>query len=148
MTFYKLSNIASISMIILLIVILYLAFYPIRVMKPNVQPYKINQSKIEAGETIYFTADYCKFRPLPARVNRSIVDTTVLYLAETTTNLETGCKKVNSPVLIPLNTPPGIYYIQSTLSYRLNPLHEVHYRLITEKFEVTNKCLTENICEK
>jgi len=147
MTMNKLSNFIILILLLILGTILYLAFWPTEVMQPNVQPYKINQSVIEAGQEIYFTADYCKFKPLPAKVSRSIIDTTIIFLAETTTNLDTGCKKVDTSVLIPLNTPPGIYYIQSTLTYRLNPLHEMNYRLVTEKFEVTNKCLVEKVCK-
>ena len=142
----KVSNVAVLILSAILGIILYLAFWPTQVMKPNIQPYKISQSVIEAGQVIYFTADYCKFKPLPARVNRSIIDTNIIFLAETVTNLDTGCKKANTFVLIPLNTPPGTYYIQSTLTYRLNPIHEVSYRLVTEKFEVTNKCLTDKVC--
>lgn len=106
-------------------------------------PYQIHPTTVEAGNTIFYVADYCKYQPIPATVNRTIVDGTVVFLPTTQTNLEVGCKKTDIPILVPLNTPPGRYHIDITLVYKINFVRDVTYKIRTEEFTVTNPCLTK-----
>jgi hypothetical protein len=129
----KFAGWAVFVMIGLLAWVLYLVIYPVTIMKPNVQPYPINSPTVEVGETIYFTADYCKYKQIPATINRTLINNSIIFITEQHTNLPAGCNKQNVPVQVPLFTPPGEYYIQSVINYKVNALREKSYIMVTDK---------------
>lgn len=121
----------------------FLYLWPVKVADYNT-PYKVHPKTVEAGDTIFYTADFCKYLNIPAAVTRSLVDGVVISLPESKINLDTGCKKTDIPVVIPLNSPPGVYHIDLTLVYKINFLKDVTYKLKTNEFTVTNPCLTKD----
>lgn len=143
MTAYRIANVLVGVMISLLVVTLGLLLWPIKVGDYHT-PYKVTPQAIEAGQTVSYISDYCKYVPIKAEVTRTIVDGTVIFLPTATTNLPTGCHKVAVPVTVPINTPPGKYHIEITLVYKINFLREISVTLQTEDFIVTNPCLTKN----
>jgi len=123
----------------------YLVFWPVKVADYN-QPYKVRPNIVEAGQTLTYTTNYCKYIDVPPTVSRTLIDGTVIYFPTETTNLPTGCNKKDVQLVIPKNTPPGVYHIEITLTYKVNPLKEVTSRILTDEFRVTNVCLTEKGC--
>ena len=138
---YTLSSLLVVIMIFLLGVVLFLLLWPVRVAEFHT-PYKMSAKTVEANNVISYTADYCKFLPFSASVNRTLVNESVLFLPETPTNLATGCHKISVPILIPANAPPGTYHLRIALTYKVNFLREQTYVIESEPFEVTNGCLT------
>lgn len=126
------------------VVIAAFLFWPIKVADYNT-PYEVRPKVIEAGQTVYYTSNYCKYLPLQAEVNRSIVDGTVIFLPSVTTNLETGCHKIDIPVTIPLNTPPGNYHIHISIRYKVNFIREITAKIETKEFTVKNDCLVPGL---
>lgn len=143
------SKVANYSVWVLLLIlafVIYLAYFPVKVADYN-QPYKVRPNVIEAGQTLTYTADFCKYKNVQASVTRTLVDGTVIFFPIENTNLPIGCNKRDIPLVIPKNTPPGVYHLEISLVYRVNPLREITTRILTDEFRVLNVCLTEKGCQ-
>lgn len=133
-------NIAAYSIVVfailLVLVIAALLLIPPVIIKPNVQPYKIINTQVRAGDVLYYQADLCKYADTPAYVNRLISGQVSYSLPETTNHIVAGCGQSIVGVKIPEFIQPGKYVLHLDIRYEVNFIRHEDYHLLTQQFEV------------
>lgn len=133
---------ATIGTAILMVLIAsYLAFVPVRVITPNIQPYKAITKEIEAGDMFIYEVDACKHIAKPSIATRRFVDEkgTRYPQPPESSNILPGCQVIRIPVATPSTLKPGVWYLDLEISYQINPLRTENYHFTTEKFTITDK---------
>lgn len=129
----------------LLVLYFCLKFWPITVIRPNVQPYKVVTEKVRVGSNFIYTVDACKFTDSPATVSRVFVDGIRYPSVTSTNNVKKGCNKTNVSIQVPNYVEPGIYHLELNVVYKINALRNDTYKFSTEGFEVIPE---EGVMEK
>jgi len=113
-------------------------FYPVRTLEPRLQPYRVLTTTAPAGGSVLYEVDACKYLDAPALIFRQLVPDRgpTINLPSTTTNIPIGCAKSLSSILIPLDTPPGRYHLELTLSYQLFGGRSISARVQTDTFTI------------
>jgi len=143
MTFSLSRHIGTIALIlsgIAFLILMYMLYWPIRILEPRTQPYHVIVKTIAAGKPILYEVDSCKYVNLPALTTRELIsDTNVrVNLNSSTTNVQQGCSKVLvASTSVPVGTPPGRYHLNITLSYQINSFRTEVVRVSTESFTIT-----------
>lgn len=134
---YKLSIIFLGISLFLFFFILVGLFYPVEVVRPNAQPYKVLTKKVVRGGQLVYQVDSCKYYDLSATVRRSFIHNGVQYPAiEADNHIRKGCGKTNVSITVPNYVPLGKNYIQLDVTYHVNFLHDTEYHFVTEEFVV------------
>lgn len=128
-----------------LLVVIFFQFFPLKVIKSNVQPYRVLTKEINAGENIIVTVDYCKYLPVEVEyyvqffgVDNNEVGTTTPRLIS---DLSVGCKKIDLHYPTPESLPTGKYYGLARAKSRLTVIQSIFYedRYVsrTEEFTIS-----------
>jgi len=133
-------NILSYSSILMafiaLIYVAYLLFVPPQINIANIQPYRILNPQVHAGEVVYYQANLCKFADVSATINRRLAGSYSYNLPDTISNIKSGCRIINVGVVVPEHVLPGRYSLELDLQYKVNFLRTASYNYTTEQFEV------------
>ena len=121
---------------LLVLVFLFWWIYPYNLVTAK-QPFEILTPVVQQGDVLLYKMDYCKKTDLVPTVNRQFVDGLIYTLPVGSSVLVKGCRVITNSIEVPKNLPPGIYYIQSTAQYQVNPIRTILYDYKTAKFEVT-----------
>lgn len=135
---YTCSMIIIIVAIIFVIIASYFAFINVKVIEPNVQPYRVVTKTINAGDTFIYEVDACKYKAVPSTVVRRFVDErgTRYTMPEESSNLIKGCNIIRVPVGTPSTLHTGVWYLDIEIAYKVNPLRTENYKFTTEKFVI------------
>jgi hypothetical protein len=121
---------------VMLVLYCYWMFWPNQVMKTTGIA-QTNRLKYYPGENLDYTFKYCKFRPIVGTVTRALVDGTRTTFNTIQSDLPAGCHEPwICSLRIPRNTPQGIYHLEITGEYKVNPLRTEINRLRSNDFEV------------
>jgi len=121
---------------VMLVIYCYWMFWPDQIMKTNGVA-TTNKLKYHPGEGLHYTFSYCKSRPVIGTVTRSLVDGTRTTFATIQSDLPVGCHEPwICSLRIPTNISPGIYHLESTGEYQVNPLRTEVNRLRSNDFEI------------
>lgn len=102
----------------------YWALFPITVIKFTA-PITVNKKTYHPGEQIIYTISYCKYKNLPGTVYRSLVNSTRTSFTEMTNSLPVGCHTTKiSDLKIPDYNDDGLYHLEATTVYKINPIRE------------------------
>lgn len=123
------------------IVILFLTFYPVEVIKPNVQPYKVLTKTVVRGNPVTYIVDACKGIDAVSTVYRQFVlkGGSVLMVPPITNNVPKGCNQTTVSVDVPKDALPGTYYMTLDITYKINVFQDRTYHFRTEDFTVTRE---------
>jgi len=128
------------TLIISTSLILFLGYqflWPVEVLKPIVQPYKVITKQVKQGGTLVYTVEACKLKNVSTLVVRRFVsERVVLYQPPESSNIRIGCLPVNIEVPVPKLASPGIWHLEIDVSYKVNPFRTKEYHLETEDFEI------------
>lgn len=107
-----------------------------------VEPIEITNKPIEAGTVAEYVVEQCRHTDATAIVTRRLISRSdrELYipLGGNTSESPAGCYTFRPPaILIPLDTPPGLYEIEFKLEFEVNPIRTIEKRVLSEVFEVT-----------
>lgn len=133
-------NLAVIGMVAIFAYCLYSAFWPFRVLEPQVQPYRILTPVVAPGQPVIYEANFCKYTQAPALVTRGLYSENGAFISLPTiaTNLPSGCHVVQSATtVVPSTAMPGRYTIELTLTYHVNALRDITVKVQTATFTVT-----------
>lgn len=122
--------------VIAILVVGYLVFWPVEVIKPNTVPYRIKTPIVKQGGTLIYEVDACKFLAIDSTIYRSFVDGLMFTAPPAPNSITVGCKKTNVFLEVPKDLPIGIYHIELKIVYKVNPIHDVIYNFRTEDFQV------------
>lgn len=111
-------------------------FLPIKII--TIDPVvKLDKKIYNPGDRLTYTLSYCKYRPIPAIVIRSLVNGTRVNFTDTSANLPLGCHTTNiADLIIPEYADPDIYRIEATVVYQVNPVKKVQFYWKSEDFKV------------
>lgn len=98
----------------------------------------LNENKtVEAGDLLYFQADFVKNTDISPVLQKRLVDGIVYSLPSTIPHNKTGDSSKIVVNDIPRSIPPNLYKMEFTACYQMNPIREVCVDYETEKFIVT-----------
>lgn len=136
---YYLSMSVIIAGILVGLYYMYLYVYPFKMIVENNQPSPVLTKEVNSGGAIIVTKDYCKYTKITATLVRTLVDGVVIQLPEVSSNLPTGCHKVDVIIQIPEYIPTGTYRLKTTSLYKMNTGRVIPVDSITEEFKVIGK---------
>lgn len=98
--------------------------YPYRTLEIETQPLPLLSESAHAGKEIELLVQKCNYSSAPRRmIVRLIGDGKETVLSNTWEETSpTGCSSSKQAVFIPKSTVPGVYTIQVTVTYKLNPI--------------------------
>ena len=100
----------------------YWTFWPVDVIEFK-SPIKLEKKIYHPGDAIVYTVSYCKKVDLPGTIYRSLVNSTRTSFTEVTNNLPVGCHTTKVADLhIPDYTDNGVYHLEATIKYKVNPI--------------------------
>ena len=137
---YIASMVVVLTAIVLVMIASYMAFVGVKVVVPNVQPYRSITKTVLPGDTYIYEVDACKYKAVPSVVTRRFVDDkgTRYPQPPETSNLQEGCSVIRVPVAVP-ELHSGVWYMDIEVSYKVNPLRSENYHFTTETFTVLDK---------
>lgn len=128
--------------ILLVIYIGYLLFIPkqlvsYRFPKGKEEQFEILTKKVKAGESVVYRVDRCAYVHATTFSYRAFVgDREFIPYPVTASVVEPGCIIRDVYIPVPAETPPGMYYLQFTAEWHLDPIGVKYLSSRTEVFEV------------
>ena len=104
-------------------------FWPVEVLKPNIQPYKVLTPIVKVGGDLSYVVDACKDSTLNGSVTRTFADGEYYPSIISMNNIPVGCHKTVVNVFVPNYIPPGYYHLNLDISYQVNQLRVQYYQL-------------------
>ena len=136
----RINNIMTGGVVFIAILIAYLfyaLFWPVEVIEPQVQPYKVLTPVVRQGGELKYQVDICKYHDLPATIIRSfVIEGVSYYLPEGSSNVKVGCNKTDVLLDVPTVIPLGRGYLDIVTHYQINSYRTKSYHLKTDEFEV------------
>ncbi len=115
-------------------------FYPYRTVEmTTAQPYKVLNNKVIQGGLLQYEVSYCKYTSVMPTVERSFVDGLIYITPSGSAQFGKGCRTSINTIYIPKSLPVGIYHIDASISFVMNPVRTITKHYQTEKFEVVVK---------
>lgn len=133
---YRLSIIFMAFSFFLLLGMLFMLYWPVTIIKPLEQPYKIKTPIVEVGGYVVYEVRACKYFDIAGFITRSFEDGALYPAISSSGNVKKGCAKSEVSVAIPNYIPPGVYHINLDASYQVNPIRTIIYHFKTEDFRV------------
>lgn len=112
-------------------------FYPFKPLEVST-PMRVHQKVVNSGDLLFYDISFCKNTEKESTIVRYLKDGYDTYLDTTIGSRQKGCQDVTVSVLIPLETPSGIYSIQTITSYKYTEFRTITVTFETEKFQVIN----------
>lgn len=125
----------------------YSLIFPLDIIKPRTQPYKVLTPVVHSGGELVYVVDACKIMETTAVASRSFIDGVVFSLPSTTANIKKGCFKTNMSVTVPKQISSGTWHLQIDIEYKVNTFRTKTYHFKTENFQVINDCFVTE-CKK
>jgi hypothetical protein len=112
----------------------YWEFWPDNILTvQNAQELSVDKTIYSPGDRITYTLNYCKTRNMPGILLRALVDGFRMTYEPKGGNLPVGCHTINvNDLEIPSFIPSGIYHLDMSAEYKINPLKSfiVNYRTV------------------
>lgn len=134
---YRLSLIFMGSSFLLLFILLGMLYWPVTVIKPLIQPYKILTPVVKVGDNIIYEVNACKYYETTGTITRSFEDGAIYPAISSQGNVTKGCTKSEVSVAVPNYIPPGVYHLNLDAAYQINPIRTIIYHFKTSDFVVT-----------
>lgn len=96
---------------------------PANILTIKNNPVPVRPKEISPEATVIASPQICKTKKAEAAVKRNLVsDTLVQQLPGYTNVLPKGCTSPELAVIIPGNVPDGVYHLEYTITYQINPI--------------------------
>ena len=127
----------------------YWMFYPVEVITyEHPESIQVDKAVYKAGERISYTLEYCKKYDTQGKVSRVLVNGTRTNFTEYITNLPTGCNKtLVNDMIIPAYLDRGLYHIETTAVYKINPISDFVGTWKSVEFEIIDSNCTKDCYE-
>lgn len=124
------------TLIILLISWIIIQVWPVTVIKPNIQPYKVATKKVKVGGQLVYMVNACKYYATTGIVTRTFADGVRYPALVSSGNVKPGCTNSKVSIIVPNYIVPGIYHLELSVQYQINPFRADTYQFYTENFTV------------
>lgn len=119
---------------ILTVHLLYLTYYPIKVLE--LVKFETAQKVVKRGETLAYELDFKKYKPYRAEIKYFLVDGIIIRLEDGGTYRNPGEHEVKNERVIPATILPGIYRYRIEIRYVLLPWRDILYTWESNEFQV------------
>lgn len=116
--------------------ITYWMVYPYKVLEFKEGNGTVLTKRVRAGEYVELRQINCKYMPLVSTLNRQFIDSILYQIPLVQANRPVGCSDKIENVPVPKTLPPGDYYINTVISFQVNPIRTVSYTVKTNMFTV------------
>lgn len=125
----------------------YWYFYPVNVIKiENAEEIKLDKKVYKPGDRITYTLTYCKYKDVPGTIQRALVNSIRINYTAYYNNLPAGCATIrNSELQIPEFADGGVYHIETTIDYKVNPIRHIYTHWSSQKFIVEESTIQEQV---
>ena len=136
--FHKIAWLVVVGTALILLGLSYWLYWPYKVVEVKNSPYPIlNANKqVEVGTLLKHQVEYCKYVDLQSTTTRQFVNNLIFTMPDTVQNNELGCHTIVANTLVPMELPPGKYYLRIIKNYKVNPIRTITETFRTEEFEV------------
>lgn len=124
---------------------IYWKFYPFDVIEiENENAVEVDKQVYQAGDRITYTLKYCKKMKVAAVVQRQLVDGIRIYYTAIYNSLNadivgvTCSKTINADLVIPDFVSSGLWHIETSAEYQVNPLRKITENWRSVDFMVEN----------
>ena len=125
------------ALALLMALVSYWLWYPYEVITFASVIVPTSKTAYVAGERVSYFVDYNKKLPLAGNLSRALVDGTRTNYPTISTFLTPGKKQVwVSDLTIPAYSPAGVYHIEVSAEYDVNPLRTISVQFRTVDFAV------------
>jgi hypothetical protein len=116
----------------------YLLLWPVEIIKPNVQPYKVlnENHQVRRGEDLVYLVDACKDREITGLIDRKFVDGIIVSTPVQLGTVKAGCSPTPVTIRVPDKIELGKWHLELYIYYQVNPIRVEQYHFKTENFEV------------
>lgn len=113
-------------------------FYPYSTIEiVNANAIKVDKPVYHTGDTIIYTMSYCKENPQVMNVMRALVNGTRVTYASILSDPPIGCHtNTFTSLAIPSLIEPGIYHMETTLEFKVNPIRTIYKYWKTQEFTI------------
>ena len=114
---------------------------PVIVYKSDSFALQTDKTVYHRGEVVYIQFSFCKYRRIPATVNWRLVDGQVILFSPIQKDIPIGCYGDDKPYLtstirIPMNAPLGVWHLEGTVFYVINPIKTQEQESKTMNFTI------------
>lgn len=100
-------------------------------------PVPVRPAVQRPDELIFLNVDFCKTQDVSGVVRRFLISDTVrIPLPLQADNGPKSCQHIDAPLLIPKQTAPDKYHVHFSITYKINPIHEVIEEFDSQTFAV------------
>ena len=133
-------NILAITIVaigqIFLIQYLILSFYPFKTLTVE-SPLKVLTPKVKAGDDMIYQVKYCRYTKVSAKVTRTLIGSDTIPTIPLNSISKPGC----GTAVVHMNTPssanPGIYHMEASADFQVNPYQIRTTNYESDNFEIT-----------
>jgi hypothetical protein len=130
---------AYLTLLLAFLLVGYIAFnllYPYPTMTIE-QPAVVINKTVKAGEVLQVQINSEKFTDKPGVIVRQFINDMVYVMPSYVSNYPMGkSNRVSLSTKVPVELPPGEYYVKTTIEYEFPPFRKITYTFDTEKFTV------------
>jgi len=115
----------------------YWSFYPDKIVTMTA-PVTVDKEVYHWGDHITYTFSYCKTRKLTGKVVRALVNSTRTTFTTIESDLAVGCRNniQISDLVVPSYTSPGLYHLETTVEYKINPIRSFNVYWQSNEFRI------------
>jgi len=126
-----------VALALLMALVAYWLWFPYEVITFKTYTVPTDKQTYIAGERVSYFVDYDKKLPLRGRLSRALVDGTRTNYPSINTFLTIGKNQTwVSDLAIPAYSPAGVYHIEVSAEYQVNPLRTINVQFQTAEFAV------------
>lgn len=115
----------------------YMLLWPVKTIEATPNPMRVISTEVYPGENFIYESSTCVFRDLTTKFTPQLRDGIVVSFPTRTADLREGCRTViSNSLIVPVNTPPGIYKFAFINEIQVNPLRTINVVIETEEFQV------------
>ena len=134
--FYFFSWLSIMAGAIFILLLTFWLVFPYRPIEFQDVEFSVKNTMVQRGKMLFYTANYCKYMKLSAKVTRSFVNSIIYVTPTTITDRPMGCNSLVIGTTVPQELPPGTYKAEMSYQFQVNPIRTVIVKMTTEEFEV------------
>lgn len=133
--FYALAMSGIITANILALYLIYLSFYPIKVVELKSPPV-VQESQAKPGDHVHVQLEFNKLKDYRSDIIWSLVNGEVYQIDSGRTIRQPGEHFIVRSLQIPESVDPDTYHIELDIEYEITPWRKVNYKWTTNTFQV------------
>lgn len=132
---YALAMSGIITANILALYLIYLSFYPIKIVELTAPPV-VEEAVVNPGDEVHIRMEFTKLRDYRSEIIWSLVNGEVYQIESGRTIRKPGEHVVLRTIDIPKIAHADTYHVEIDIEYTITPWRKINYKWLTNTFEV------------